>query len=138
MTATKRPAPWPAIAIMLALLITAAVLNAWAERVGPSWPATPQTTEAATEPAKTAQSSESAQVSIPSPKFHYYSREPVTGAYITTTGTPTALTDGWATTPTTNQRMGTIHRPRNTPSARPHRLRSLTTKPHQPTKGAQP
>lgn len=99
MTATKSPAPWPAIAIMLALIITAAVLNAWADRVGPSWPDTPQATEAATEPAKTAQSSESAQASAPSMKFHYTSREPVIGAYITTDGTPRAERDGWSTGP---------------------------------------
>lgn len=36
----------------------------------------------------------------PSPKYHYHSRETVTGAYITTDGTPTALADGWATGPT--------------------------------------
>lgn len=35
----------------------------------------------------------------PAPKFHYTSREPVTGAYITTTGTPRAERDGWATGP---------------------------------------
>lgn len=100
MTARKSPAPWGAIAAMLALIITAAGLNAWADRVGPSWPATSQATDVATEPAKTAQSSESAQASTPSPKFHYHAREPVTGAYITTDGQPTALADGWATGPT--------------------------------------
>lgn len=99
MTAPKNPAPWPAIAIMLALIITAAVLNAWADRGGPSWSATSQTTQPATEPAKTAQSSESTQVSTPSTKFHYYSREPVIGAYITTDGTPRAERDGWSTGP---------------------------------------
>lgn len=99
MSATKNPAPWGAIAIMLALIITAAALNAWADRVGPSWPATSQTTESATVPAKTAQSSVSTQVSTPSPKYIYQPRETVTGAYITTDGQPTALTDGWATTP---------------------------------------
>lgn len=99
MTAPKSPAPWPAIAIMLALIIAAAALNAWADRVGPSWPDTPQATEAATEPAKTAQSSEAAQVRTPSMKFHYYSREPVIGAYITTGGTPRAELDGWSTGP---------------------------------------
>lgn len=52
-------------------------------------------------PAKTAQSNESAQVSTPLSKYIYRARETVTGAYITTTGTPTALTDGWATSPTT-------------------------------------
>lgn len=36
----------------------------------------------------------------PSPKYHYTSRETVTGAYITTTGTPRAERDGWATGPT--------------------------------------
>lgn len=36
----------------------------------------------------------------PSPKFHYTSREPVIGAYITTNGTPRAERDGWATGPT--------------------------------------
>lgn len=36
----------------------------------------------------------------PAPKYHYYPREPVTGAYITTDGQPTALTDGWSTGPT--------------------------------------
>lgn len=36
----------------------------------------------------------------PSPKYHYHARETVTGAYITTDGQPTALTDGWATGPT--------------------------------------
>lgn len=36
----------------------------------------------------------------PAPKYHYTSREPVIGAYITTDGTPTALADGWATGPT--------------------------------------
>lgn len=95
----KKPAPWSAIAIMLAMIITAAVLNAWADRVGPSWPATSQATETATEPAKTAQSSEPAQVRTPSPKFHYASREPVIGAYITTDGTPRAERDGWSTGP---------------------------------------
>lgn len=99
MTAPKSPAPWPAIAIMLAMIITAAALNAWADRVEPSWPATSQATETATEPAKTAQSSEPAQVRTPSPKFHYYSREPVIGAYITTGGTPRAEIDGWSTGP---------------------------------------
>ncbi|WP_237205749.1 hypothetical protein [Rothia nasimurium] len=99
MTATKSPAPWPAIAIMLGLIITAAVLNAWADRVGPSWPATSQTAQPATEPAKTAQSSEAAQVRTPSMKFHYYSREPVIGAYITTKGTPRAERNGWSTGP---------------------------------------
>lgn len=100
MTATKNPAPWPAIIIMLALIIAAAALNAWADRVGPSWPDTPQATEAATEPAKTAQSSASTQASTPSMKFHYTSREPVIGAYITTDGTPRAERDGWSTGPT--------------------------------------
>lgn len=99
MTARKAPAPWGAIAAMLALIITAAVLNAWADRVGPSWPATSQATETATEPAKTAQSSASTQASAPSPKYIYQPRETVTGAYITTDGQPTALTNGWATTP---------------------------------------
>lgn len=99
MSTTKNPAPWGAIAVMLALIITAVVLNAWADRVGPSWPATSQATESATEPAKTAQSSASAQVSTLSPKYIYQPRETVTGAYITTDGQPTALTDGWATTP---------------------------------------
>lgn len=55
---------------------------------------------AAKTPAKTAQSSEFAQVSAPSPKYHYHAREPVIGAYITTDGQPTALADGWATNPT--------------------------------------
>lgn len=36
----------------------------------------------------------------PSPKFHYYSRETVTGAYITTAGTPRAERNGWSTGPT--------------------------------------
>ncbi|WP_237211809.1 hypothetical protein [Rothia nasimurium] len=85
---------------MLALIITAAVLNAWAERRNrPAWPDTPQATEAATEPAKTAQSSASAQASAPSMKFHCTSREPVIGAYITTSGTPRAERDGWSTGP---------------------------------------
>lgn len=35
----------------------------------------------------------------PAPKYHYTSREEVTGAYIFTTGTPTALTPDWATMP---------------------------------------
>lgn len=35
----------------------------------------------------------------PSPKYHYRAREEVTGAYIFTTGTPTALTPDWATMP---------------------------------------
>ncbi|WP_237196887.1 hypothetical protein [Rothia nasimurium] len=35
----------------------------------------------------------------PAPKFHYTSREPVIGAYITTDGTPRAELDGWATGP---------------------------------------
>lgn len=35
----------------------------------------------------------------PAPKYHYHARETVIGAYITTDGQPTALTDGWATTP---------------------------------------
>lgn len=39
----------------------------------------------------------------PAPKFHYHAREPVTGAYITTKGTPTALADGWATGPTSTE-----------------------------------
>ena len=39
----------------------------------------------------------------PSPKFHYTSREPVIGAYITTDGQPTALADGWATGPTSTE-----------------------------------
>lgn len=95
MNATKNPAPWGAIAIMLALIITAAVLNAWADRVGPSWPATSQ----ATAPAKITQSSESTQASAPSPKYHYYSREPVIGAYITTAGTPRVERNGWAAMP---------------------------------------
>lgn len=99
MTAAKSPAPWPAIAIMLGLIITAAVLNAWADRVGPSWPATSQATESVPEPAKTAQSSESDQVRTPSMKFHYTSREPVIGAYITTDGTPRVERNGWSTGP---------------------------------------
>ncbi|WP_237223543.1 hypothetical protein [Rothia nasimurium] len=33
----------------------------------------------------------------PSMKFHYTSREPVIGAYITTDGTPRAERDGWST-----------------------------------------
>lgn len=99
MTARKSPAPWGAIAAMLALIITAAALNAWADRVGPSWPATSQATEPAMEPAKTVQSSESAQASAPSPKYHYYSREPVIGAYITTAGTPRVERNGWAAMP---------------------------------------
>lgn len=103
MTAAKSPAPWPAIIIMLGLIITAAALNAWADRVGPSWPDTSQATEAATEPAKTAQSSEAAQASAPSMKFHYTSREPVIGAYITTDGTPRAERDGWSTGPTSTE-----------------------------------
>ena len=36
----------------------------------------------------------------PTPKFHYTSREPVIGAYITTNGTPRAERDGWSTGPT--------------------------------------
>lgn len=36
----------------------------------------------------------------PSPKYHYHARETVTGAYITTTGTPRAERDGWSTGPT--------------------------------------
>lgn len=36
----------------------------------------------------------------PAPKFHYTSREPVIGAYITTKGTPRAEHDGWSTGPT--------------------------------------
>lgn len=36
----------------------------------------------------------------PTPKFHYTSREPVIGAYITTKGTPRAERDGWSTGPT--------------------------------------
>lgn len=36
--------------------------------------------------------------------FAYTPREPVTGAYITTTGTPTARADGWATTPADKQK----------------------------------
>lgn len=89
------PAPWPAIAIMVSLLLTAAALNAWADRVGPSWPATaPATTSA-----KTEQNSASPQASAPSPKYHYKAREEVTGAYIFTAGTLTALTAGWATMP---------------------------------------
>lgn len=99
MTAAKSPAPWPAIAIMLGLIITAAVLSSWADRVGPSWPATSQATEPATVPAKTAQSSEAAQAGTPSMKFHYYSREPVIGAYITTAGTPRVERNGWSTGP---------------------------------------
>lgn len=99
MTARKSPALWGAITFMLALIITAAVLNAWADWVGPSWPTTSQATGSAIEPAKTAQSSKSTQASAPSPKYIYQPRETVTGAYITTDGQPTALTDGWATTP---------------------------------------
>lgn len=36
----------------------------------------------------------------PSPKFHYHARETVTGAYITTDGTPRAERNGWSTGPT--------------------------------------
>ncbi|WP_237185508.1 hypothetical protein [Rothia nasimurium] len=36
----------------------------------------------------------------PPMKFHYTSREPVIGAYITTDGTPRAELDGWSTGPT--------------------------------------
>ncbi|WP_237206486.1 hypothetical protein [Rothia nasimurium] len=97
MSAPKKPAPWGGIMAMLPLIITAAVLNVWADRLGPSWPATSQTTEAATDPAKTAQSSAAAQASAPSMKFHYYSREPVIGAYITTDGTPRVERNGWST-----------------------------------------
>ena len=35
----------------------------------------------------------------PAPKYHYHSRETVTGAYITTDGTPRAERNGWATGP---------------------------------------
>lgn len=52
-----------------------------------------------TEPAPTP-SQVGATPAQPSPKYHYTSREPVTGAYITTDGQPTALADGWATGPT--------------------------------------
>lgn len=83
---SSNPAPWPAIAIMVSLLLTAAALNVWADRVGPSWPTTSPATS-------------SAQASAPSPKYHYKAREEVTGAYIFTAGTPTALTAGWATMP---------------------------------------
>lgn len=54
---------------------------------------------AATEPAPTTH-----QVgATPAPKFHYHARETVTGAYITTDGQPTVLTDGWATGPTSTE-----------------------------------
>lgn len=36
--------------------------------------------------------------------FAYTPREPVIGAYITTTGTPTARADGWATNPADKQK----------------------------------
>lgn len=39
----------------------------------------------------------------PAPKYHYTSREPVTGAYITTNGTPRAERDGWSTGPTSTE-----------------------------------
>lgn len=55
----------------------------------------PATAPVATEPAPA-----SAEVgATPAPKYHYTSREEVTGAYIFTTGTPTALTPDWATMP---------------------------------------
>ncbi|MBF0807930.1 hypothetical protein E4U03_04765 [Rothia nasimurium] len=39
----------------------------------------------------------------PAPKFHYTSREPVIGAYITTNGTPRAERAGWSTGPTSTE-----------------------------------
>lgn len=36
--------------------------------------------------------------------FTYKARQPVTGAYITTTGTPTARADGWATNPSDKEK----------------------------------
>lgn len=57
---------------------------------------------AATEPAHApapASVEVGATPATPAPKYHYHARETVTGAYITTDGQPTAITDGWATTP---------------------------------------
>ena len=59
----------------------------------------PATAPAATETTATAPTTHQVGAT-PSPKYHYHSRETVTGAYITTDDTPTALADGWATGPT--------------------------------------
>lgn len=52
------------------------------------------------EPATAPASVEAGATPKPSPKYHYTSREPVIGAYITTDGTPRAERDGWSTGPT--------------------------------------
>lgn len=45
----------------------------------------------------------------PTPKYHYTSRETVTGAYITTKGTPRAERNGWATGPTGTEGIWYAH-----------------------------
>ena len=60
-------------------------------------------------PAETAPAPVAGATPTPAPKYHYHARETVTGAYITTDGTPTALTDGWATNPTTTEGIWYAH-----------------------------
>ncbi len=63
----------------------------------------------ANEPAPTTHQVGATPKPKPSMKFHYTSRETVTGAYITTDGQPTALTDGWATNPTPTEHIWYAH-----------------------------
>lgn len=67
----------------------------------------PATAPAATETAPTTH--QVGATPKPSPKFHYTPRETVTGAYITTDGQPTVLTDGWATGPTPTEHIWYAH-----------------------------
>lgn len=55
-------------------------------------------------PEATAPAPASAEVgATPAPKYHYTSREPIIGAYITTDGTPRAERNGWSTGPTNTE-----------------------------------
>lgn len=67
---------------------------------------------AATEPAHApapASVEVGATPATPAPKYHYHARETVTGAYITTKGTPRAERNGWATGPTNAEGIWYAH-----------------------------
>ena len=70
------------------LLPVLALLAGCVSTVPASAPAAPASVEVGATPA------------TPAPKYHYHARETVTGAYITTKGTPRAERQGWATGPT--------------------------------------
>lgn len=83
-TLENRPAPWGALVFMLALLL----LGYWAT----------------TQPAGTAPKPASSSVRYQDGAYYYTSPGTVTGVYITTTGTPIALPEGWATGPAIKDR----------------------------------